>query len=214
MSRTEPIDWSLYLVTEESIPIESLVNIVEEAVLGGVTVVQLREKTSDGSVFYEKAVWLKRMLDRHSIPLIINDRIDIALAIEAAGVHIGQQDLPLTAAKKIIPEEMAIGVSVRNVDQALKAASNGANCIGVGSVFPTSTKKDANLLPAGMLEEICGMVTVPAVAIGGITLENICTISNSGIAGIAVVSEIMKAKDPRKAAEQLRLGFRGSSFEK
>ncbi|RFU60056.1 thiamine phosphate synthase [Bacillus sp. V59.32b] len=205
MSRSQPIDWSLYLVTEESVPIDRLLTIVQEAVLGGVTVVQLREKSSNGHVFYEKAARLKRMLDHHSVPLIINDRVDIALAVEAAGVHIGQKDLPLTAVKKIVPEEMAVGVSVQNVEQALEAAYNGADCIGVGAVFPTSTKKDANLLQKGMLEKICGAVAIPAVAIGGITLKNISTISNSGIAGIAVVSEIMKAKDPRKAAEQLRL---------
>lgn len=203
MSSLQPIDWSIYLVTEESVPLEQLLFIVEEAVLGGVTVVQLREKASDGNVFYQKADRLKNMLDSYSLPLIINDRVDIACAVGAAGVHVGQKDIPLQAVRKIIPEEMAVGVSVQTIQEALNAMNGGADYLGVGAVFPTTTKKDANLLPQGMLEKICSAASIPAVAIGGITVENISAISGSGIAGAAVVSAIMKAPDPKKAAEQL-----------
>lgn len=203
MSSLQPIDWSLYLVTEESVPLDQLLFIVEEAVLGGVTVVQLREKSSDGNVFYQKADRLKNLLDRHAVPLIINDRVDIACAVEAAGVHIGQKDIPIHSVRKIVPEEMEIGVSVQTIQEALQAMNDGADCLGVGAVFPTTTKKDANLLKPGMLEEICRAVSIPVVAIGGISSENISAISKSGIAGAAVVSAIMKAPDPKKAAQQL-----------
>ncbi|MBA9026042.1 MULTISPECIES: thiamine phosphate synthase [Bacillaceae] len=195
---------SLYLVTEESIPLEKLEQIIEEAILGGVTAVQLREKNSDGKIFYEKALKIKQLLANYSIPLFINDRVDLALAVGADGIHIGQGDIPLSVVKQLVPMSMKIGVSVKNVQQALKAEADGADYIGVGSVFPTSTKKDASMLQHGVLNMICQAVTIPAVAIGGITSANLPQILNSGISGAAIVSAIMKADDPRKAAEMLK----------
>ncbi|KMY51483.1 thiamine phosphate synthase [Peribacillus loiseleuriae] len=195
---------SLYLVTEESIPLERLEQIIEEAILGGVTAVQLREKTADGKTFYEKALKIKQLLTNYSIPLFINDRVDIALAVEADGIHIGQDDIPLSVVKKVVPLSMKIGVSVKNVQQALIAEAEGADYIGVGSVFPTATKKDASMLQHGTLKIICQAVTIPAVAIGGITTANLPQILDSGICGAAIVSAIMKADDPRQAAESLK----------
>lgn len=198
------IDYQLYLVTEESVPTEELVTIVEEAIRGGATVVQLREKRNSGKTFFEKAQRLKELTEKYSVPLIINDRVDVALAVKADGVHIGQKDLPLTEVRKIVPSSMLVGVSCRTLDEAMAAEKDGANYIGVGAVFPTSTKNDAKVLADGVLAEIINTVSIPVVAIGGITLENVAKISGLGISGVAVVSEIMKADRPFEAAKKLR----------
>lgn len=194
---------SLYLVTEESTPIELLEEIVEKAVKGGVTIVQLREKNSTGKVFYEKAKIVKELLDRYDVPLMINDRIDIALAVGASGVHIGQKDLPLPVVREMLPSTMKVGISVSTVEQAKEAEKNGADYIGVGAVYPTQSKKDARVLPEGMLLAITEAVNIPAVAIGGIKAENIHTLKDQGLAGVCVVSAIMGAKNPKEAAAAL-----------
>ncbi|MCK1984193.1 MULTISPECIES: thiamine phosphate synthase [Peribacillus] len=197
------IDLSLYLVTEESLAIEELTKIIAESVSGGVSIVQLREKNNSSLSFYNKASALKQLLNELSIPLIINDRVDIALAVAADGIHIGQDDLPLPVVKKMVPEDMIVGVSVSTLEEALEAERNGADYIGVGSVFPTKTKQDATLMAIGDLEEICRSVSIPAVAIGGITADNISELSASGLSGTAVVSAIMNAESPKNASESL-----------
>ncbi|MES1039378.1 thiamine phosphate synthase [Peribacillus simplex] len=197
------IDFSLYLVTEESLAIEELTKIIAESVSGGVSIVQLREKNNSSLSFYNKAFALKQLLNELSIPLIINDRVDIALAVAADGIHIGQDDLPLPVVKKMVPEDMIVGVSVSTLEEALEAERNGADYIGVGSVFPTKTKQDATLMAIGDLEEICRSVSIPAVAIGGITADNISDLSASGLSGTAVVSAIMNAESPKTASESL-----------
>ncbi|MDW7616914.1 thiamine phosphate synthase [Peribacillus simplex] len=197
------IDLSLYLVTEESIAIEELTKIIAESVSGGVSIVQLREKNNSSLSFYKKASALKQLLGELSIPLIINDRVDIALAVEADGIHIGQDDLPLPVIKQMVPDDMIVGVSVSTLEEALEAEQNGADYIGVGSVFPTKTKQDATLMAIEDLEEICRSVSIPAVAIGGITADNISSLSDSGLAGTAVVSAIMNADSPKIASELL-----------
>jgi thiamine-phosphate pyrophosphorylase len=197
------IDLSLYLVTEESIAIEELTKIIAESVSGGVSIVQLREKNNSSLSFYEKASALKQLLNELSIPLIINDRVDIALAVGADGIHIGQDDLPLPVVKKMVPEDMIVGVSVSTLEEALEAERNGADYIGVGSVFPTKTKQDATLMALEDLGEICRGVSIPAVAIGGITADNISALSDSGLSGTAVVSAIMNADNPKTASESL-----------
>ncbi|MDP1422060.1 thiamine phosphate synthase [Peribacillus simplex] len=197
------IDLSLYLVTEESIALEELTKIIAESVSGGVSIVQLREKNNSSLSFYKKASALKQLLNELSIPLIINDRVDIALAVAADGIHIGQDDLPLPVVKQMVPEDMIVGVSVSTLEEALEAERNGADYIGVGSVFPTKTKQDATLMAIGDLEEICRSVSIPAVAIGGITADNITALSNSGLSGTAVVSAIMNADSPKTASESL-----------
>lgn len=193
----------LYLVTDESTQVEALLNIVEDAVKGGVTMVQLREKNSTGKDFYDKAKKLKAVLDRYDVPLFINDRIDIALAVDASGVHIGQKDLPLLVVKEMLPLSMIVGISVSTVEQAKEAEKNGADYIGVGAVFPTETKKDARVLPAGRLSAIIEAVNIPAFAIGGIKPENIHTLKKQGLAGVSVVSAIMGAEQPERAASEL-----------
>ncbi|MCY8936360.1 thiamine phosphate synthase [Peribacillus frigoritolerans] len=197
------IDLSLYLVTEESIAIEELTKIIAQSVSGGVSIVQLREKNNSSLSFYEKASALKQLLNELSIPLIINDRVDIALAVGADGIHIGQDDLPLPIVKKMVPEDMIVGVSVSTLEEALEAERNGADYIGVGSVFPTKTKQDATLMALEDLGEICRGVSIPAVAIGGITADNISALSDSGLSGTAVVSAIMNADNPKTASESL-----------
>ncbi|MGY3315698.1 thiamine-phosphate pyrophosphorylase [Peribacillus simplex] len=197
------IDVSLYLVTEESIAIEELTKIIAESVSGGVSIVQLREKNNSSLSFYKKASELKQLLSELSIPLIINDRVDIALAVEADGIHIGQDDLPLPVIKQMVPDDMIVGVSVSTLEEALEAEQNGADYIGVGSVFPTKTKQDATLMAIEDLEEICRSVSIPAVAIGGITADNISSLSDSGLSGTAVVSAIMNADSPKIASELL-----------
>ncbi|MBS4189553.1 thiamine phosphate synthase [Bacillus sp. FJAT-49705] len=201
-------NYILYLVTEESVPVEELLFKVEEGVKGGVTIVQLREKLSSGNLFYEKAKRLKELLAQYQVPLIINDRIDVALAIDAEGVHIGQNDIPLTAVKEIVPDSMIVGISVSTVAEAIEAEKNGADYLGVGSMFPTQSKSDAEVLPSGMLDSILKTVSIPIVAIGGIQLNNIAEIRDKNIAGIAVVSGIMKAEDPFLAAKAFRNSFR------
>ncbi|MBD8134312.1 thiamine phosphate synthase [Peribacillus frigoritolerans] len=197
------IDLSLYLVTEESIAIEELTKIIAQSVSGGVSIVQLREKNNSSLSFYKKASALKQLLNELSIPLIINDRVDIALAVGAEGIHIGQDDLPLPVVKKMVPEDMIVGVSVSTLEEALEAERNGADYIGVGSVFPTKTKQDATLMALEDLGEICRGVSIPAVAIGGITADNISALSDSGLSGTAVVSAIMNADNPKTASESL-----------
>nr|WP_225988957.1 thiamine phosphate synthase [Peribacillus frigoritolerans] len=193
----------MYLVTEESIAIEELTRIIAESVSGGVSIVQLREKNNSSLSFYEKASALKQLLNELSIPLVINDRVDIALAVGADGIHIGQDDLPLPVVKKMVPEDMIVGVSVSTLEEALEAERNGADYIGVGSVFPTKTKQDATLMALEDLGEICRGVSIPAVAIGGITADNMSALSDSGLSGTAVVSAIMNADNPKAASESL-----------
>lgn len=195
---------SLYLVTEESVPLDTLLDIIKKSIAGGVDVVQLREKSSSGKIFYEKALAIKQLLRNTGVPLIINDRVDVALAIEADGVHVGQSDLPLQAVKKMIPDTMIVGISARNLEEALEAEKNGADYIGVGALFSTSSKHDAKVLPEGMLEKICRQVSIPVIAIGGLTAERIKTLSNSRISGAAVVSALMKAENPEQAAKVLK----------
>ncbi|MEK4148062.1 thiamine phosphate synthase [Robertmurraya sp. FSL W8-0741] len=194
----------LYLVTEESIPLPELLAIVEEAIKGGVSAVQLREKTNSGKLFFEKALKLKELTSHYKVPLYINDRVDIALAVGADGIHVGQEDLPLTSIKQIIPSTVNVGVSAGSVEEAIAAEKDGADYIGVGAVFPTASKDDAKVLAEGELEKIIQAVSIPVVAIGGIKLNNLERLKDLPITGIAIVSEIMKADSPRKAASLLR----------
>lgn len=200
------IDYSLYLVTDESVQTEKLLHVVGEAIEGGVRIVQLREKSSDGNVFYEKAMKLKKFIKEKypHVPLIINDRVDIAIAVGADGVHVGQKDLPVEAVREIVPETMIVGVSVSNVSEAKEAEENGADYLGVGPVYWTKTKKEKEALPEGTLEEVAKSVSIPVVAIGGLKVHNIETVRSEYVAGIAVVSGIMQAENPREAAEAYR----------
>lgn len=198
-----PFDLTLYLVTDPSAG-EKTEEIVKAAVAGGVTMVQLREKTAGSLCFYERALRLKRVTCEAGVPLIINDRTDIMLAADADGLHVGQSDLPAAVARRLIGPDKILGVSAHNVEEAVRAEKDGADYLGVGAVFPTATKKDAESVSYETLKEICETVSIPVVAIGGIGEKNIGKLAGSSIRGIAVVSAIMNAENPEKQSYILK----------
>ena len=197
------IDLSLYLVTDKSDDVEKFLNTIEEAIKGGVTVVQIREKTADTLDFYNLALQVKEITTKYDVPLIINDRVDVALAIDADGVHVGQSDMPCDVTRKLIGEDKILGVSAATIEEAKKAERDGADYIGTGAVFPTKTKDDAPSITKEDLKEITESINIPTVAIGGITLENASQLKDTGIAGLSVVSAIMSSDNPKKSSEEL-----------
>lgn len=199
------MDYSLYLVTDRALAGErDFEDLVGRAIRGGCTLVQLREKEASSGEFYERALRLKKVTDYFHVPLIIDDRIDIMLAVDAAGVHLGQSDLPAEAARQIIGPDKILGVSVRTVEDAENAESDGADYLGVGAVYPTTTKGDAEKVSREELEKICSTVSIPVVAIGGLNARNIPSLEGSGISGVAVVSAIMAQDRPEEAARLLK----------
>ena len=198
------LDLSLYLVTDKRNKTdEEFLEIIEEAIKGGTTVVQIREKEGETLDFYNLALKVKEITSKYNVPLIVNDRIDVALAIKSEGVHIGQTDMPADVARSLIGDEMILGVSASTVEEARKAEKDGADYIGTGAVFPTATKDDAPSITKDDLKEVTGSINIPTVAIGGITLKNANELAGTGIAGISVVSAIMNSKDPKTASENL-----------
>ena len=197
------IDLSLYLVTDNSDDVEKFLNTIEEAIKGGVSVVQIREKTADTLEFYNLALQVKEITTKYNVPLIINDRVDVALAIDADGVHVGQSDMPCDITRKLIGEDKILGVSAATIEEAKKAERDGADYIGTGAVFPTKTKDDAPSITKENLKEITESINIPTVAIGGITLENASQLKDTGIAGLSVVSAIMSSDNPKKSSEEL-----------
>lgn len=196
------IDYGIYLITDSKIAKrEDIPNIVEESIEGGCTIVQVREKSSSSLEFYKLAIKIREITKKHEVPLIINDRIDIALAVDADGVHLGQSDIPLKIAKKILPKDKIIGISASNLDDALKAEKDGADYLGVGAVFPTKTKKDTDYVSLDLLKEIKEKVSIPIVAIGGIKENNVKELENMD--GVAIVSEIMGAKNPKEKTKAI-----------
>lgn len=199
------IDYRLYLVTNSAVISDMpLITAVEQAILGGVTLVQLREKNLDSRAFFEQAISVKQVCDKHGIPLLINDRVDIALAVGADGVHIGQADLPAEVVRRLIGDDKILGVTAKTVKQAIYAEQAGANYLGVGAVFGTTTKADAQPISHDTLKEICQAMTIPVVAIGGITADNILQLQGTGMAGVAVVSGILGQPDIKTASKNLR----------
>lgn len=197
-------DYSLYLVTDRGcMSTPTLCEAVEQAILGGVTIVQLREEETSSMDFYRLAKQVKCVTDRHQIPLIINNRADIALAAGAAGVHVGQRDLPASAARKLIGPKRLLGVSASTVEEAVQAQKDGADYLGVGAMFPTRTKSDARLVSLCELQAIRQAVSIPIVVIGGINRENAALFPGMGIDGLAVISAILTRPDIRLAASEL-----------
>lgn len=196
---------TLYAVTDRRWlkPEQTLPEQVEQAILGGVTVVQLREKHATPEEFRQLAIAVKEVTDRYNVPLLINDNIDVALAVDAAGAHVGQEDLEAGEARRQLGEKKVIGVSARTVEQALAAEQAGADYLGVGAVFPTGSKGDAERVSMDTLQEICKAVHIPVVAIGGIDADNMPQLQNSGIVGVAVISAIFAQQDVKAAAERL-----------
>ena len=200
------IDFSLYLVTDRDLSCgRSTVEVVEAAVAGGVSCVQLREKHCSTREFITQARALKRFLKSKKIPLIINDRLDVALAVEADGLHLGQQDMTISDARKISGTSLIIGISAESVDDALRAEKEGADYIGISPVFATPTKSDT-APPLGLegVKTIRKMIAIPIVGIGGINRQNALSVITAGADGIAVVSAIVGAKDPKDAAFELK----------
>lgn len=200
------LDLSLYLVTDRSLSLgRKLEWMVEEAVKGGVTVVQLREKDCTTREFIELACALKQKLCSYNVPLLINDRVDVALAADADGVHIGQSDMPYAMARKLLGSEKIIGLSVENLEQVYEANKLDVDYIGISPVFSTNTKTDT-ATPFGIegIKQVMAVSKHPAVAIGGINSENATAIMQAGANGIAVVSAICSANDPYQAALQLK----------
>lgn len=199
------MDYTLYLVTDRILTgARDFDDLVGRAVRGGCTLVQLREKDASSGELYERALRLKRVTDYFHVPLIIDDRVDIMLAVDAAGVHLGQSDLPAEAARRLIGPDKILGVSARTVEEAEAAESAGADYLGVGAVFPTATKTDAEPVARETLAAICAAVRIPVVAIGGLNAKNIPLLEGSGISGAAVVSAVMGAEDPEEAARKLK----------
>lgn len=199
------IDYKLYLVTDrEMFKNRDIFSAVEMAIKGGVTLIQLREKDITTEEFYKIALKLKEITSRHNVSLIINDRLDIALAIDADGVHVGQQDMPAAVARKIIGNDKILGVSAATLQEAKKAEEDGADYVGIGAVFPTSTKDDARAVNINELIKIKKALNIPVVAIGGISEKNIELLAPAKIDGVAVISAILGKEDVKAASESLR----------
>lgn len=208
MTMKNKIDYTLYLCTDRdlmsSVTIEEN---VELAIKGGCTVIQLREKNCSSKEFYDLAVSVKKITDKYNVPLIINDRVDIAMAVDAAGVHIGQSDLPADVVRRIIGDDKIIGVSTAKLDEALKAVKDGADYLGVGAMYSTDTKTDARPVTMEELKEIRKNVDIPIVVIGGINMNTLGNFKNMGIDGLAVVSAIVAQPDVEKAAKDMYEAF-------
>ena len=196
----------LYAVTDRTwLNGRSLEGAVEQAILGGVTCVQLREKDMDDDELIGEASKLAEICHRHNVPLIVNDNFIAAMKSGADGVHVGIEDAPVKEIRRIAGENFIIGATAKTVEQAKRAEADGADYLGVGAVFPSPTKKNALRITPDMLREICSSVKIPAVAIGGISHDNVREIKDCGQVGIAVVSAVFAAEDIRKAAEELLL---------
>lgn len=195
----------LYAVTDRSWSHEAgLCRQVEAALQNGVTCLQLREKNLNEEEFLKEALEIGRLCRQYGVPFIINDNVEIAIKCQADGIHIGQEDMDLKQVRNLVGEHMVVGVSAHTVEEARTAQENGADYLGLGSVFSTSTKKDVQEMSAHTLRAICQSVTIPTVAIGGISEKNIHLLKGSQVDGIAVVSAIFKAPDPGKAAAKLK----------
>lgn len=195
----------LYAVTDSAwVGRQSLAQQVESALKGGVTCVQLREKSLNEADFLKEALEIKALCKQYGVPFFINDNVDVAIRCGADGIHVGQEDTQAAQVRKLVGEHMMIGVSVHSVEEALQAVENGADCLGVGAMFPTATKPDASAVPLDVLRDICQAVSVPVVAIGGIGKANLPQLSKAGVDGVALVSAIFAAEDIEQECRELR----------
>mgnify|MGYP000119338026 FL=1 len=186
----------LYLVTNRyQDSLENFLEKVETACRSGVTIIQLREKNLTTNQYYQLAKQVKEITDAYQVPLIIDDRLDVCLAVDAAGLHIGDDELPVSVARKVLGPEKILGVTAKTVKRALEAETSGADYLGTGAIFPTTTKENAPITLISTLKTICQTVAIPVVAIGGLTSENIDQLAATGIAGVAVVRDLMQAED-------------------
>ena len=195
----------LYAVTDRAwVGRQSLYEQVEAALKGGATCVQLREKALNDEDFLREALELSALCRRYQVPFFINDNVDVAIRCHADGIHVGQEDMQAAQVRRRVGPDMMIGVSVHSVAEALEAVRNGADCLGVGAVFATSTKTDVQVMPRQTLRAICAAVEIPVVAIGGINRDNLAALAGTGVDGVALVSAIFGAEDIESACRQLR----------
>lgn len=198
-------DLLLYAVTDRHwLGGRRLADVVRESLEGGVTFLQLREKELDDEAFLREAVELRGLCREFGVPFVVNDNVDVAIAADADGVHVGQDDMEAGDVRAKVGPDKIVGVSAQTVEQAVLAERRGADYLGVGAVFPTGSKADAVEVGRGTLEAICAAVSIPVVAIGGITRENAAELAGTGICGLAVISAIYAQKDIRKAAAELK----------
>ena len=196
----------LYVVTDRTwVGKQSLYEQIENAILGGATIVQLREKNLSKDEFLEEAIKVKELCNRYNVPLIINDNVDIAIKSGADGVHVGIEDVPVGEIRKKVGDDFIIGATAKTIEQAMNAEREGANYLGVGAIFPSLTKKNAIRITKEQLKEICSSVDIPVVAIGGITYENVLEVKGGGMDGIAVVSAVFGAENIVEATEKLKI---------
>lgn len=202
-------DTSLYFITDSTgFSEEEFLQRVEAALQGGVSLLQLREKAGSTRECIELAEKVHVIAKKYSVPLIIDDRLDVAMAIDAEGVHLGQSDMPVVTARKLWGEEKIIGATAKTVEQAVEAYEQGADYLGVGAIFPTTTKVKTILTSVDTVRDICNAVPIPVNAIGGLNKDNIDVLQGVPIAGICVVSAVMKADDPEFAVDELRKSMR------
>lgn len=199
------VDYTLYLCTDSGLmSCATVEESVEKAVLGGCSVVQLREKTASSLELFQLAQRVKRVTDKYGVPLIINDRLDICQAVDAAGVHLGQSDMPCAVARRILGADKMIGVSAATPEEAAKAQADGADYLGVGAVFPTSTKTNTRKVTPEIVRSIRSAVQIPFVVIGGVNADNIRQLYGLGINGAAVISAVVAQPDITAAAQRMR----------
>ena len=200
------INYSIYLVTDHNcLQGRDFLGCIENALQGGVTLVQLREKNVDGGIFLQRAVAVKNLCDKYNVPLLINDRIDVALACKAAGVHLGQDDIPPSLARAILGPDAIIGVSAHSCEEALAAEKDGADYLGVGAVFPTNSKDDASEVGLNMLKEIRQISKLPIVGIGGINAQNYTQVRAAGAQGAAIISGILGVNNIEDEVSKIKM---------
>ena len=198
-------DSSMYFITDSTnYSEEEFLYRVEQALMGGITLLQLREKDKSTREYMDLAEKVHTLTKKYNVPLIIDDRVDVALAIDAEGVHVGQCDMPVSIARKLMGDDKIVGATTKTVPQALEAYEQGADYLGVGAIYPTTTKVKTVLTSTETLGNICSAVPIPVNAIGGLNKDNIDVLKGIPIAGICVVSAIMKADDPKQAAVELQ----------
>ncbi|RGI30336.1 thiamine phosphate synthase [Melissococcus sp. OM08-11BH] len=196
---------TLYVVTNsDGLSDEAFIEKVEQACQNGVTLVQLREKKASTQEFYQKALAIKKVTDKYHVPLIINDRVDVCLAVDADGVHIGDDELPVDVTRRLIGPDKWLGVSAKTAKRALEAKEQGVDYLGVGAIFPTKTKENAPTTDISILQEIIHTSQLPVVAIGGIKEDNMHKLNETDISGVAIVSDIMQADDVAKKTQVLK----------
>lgn len=198
------LDTTLYFITDSTgLDRDDFLRITEAALSGGATIVQIREKNKTTREYIDFAADVHKLTQKYNVPLIIDDRIDVALAVGAEGVHLGQTDMPIDVARSILGDGFIIGATTKTVEQAKEAQAKGADYLGVGAIYPTTTKVQTVLTPVSTLIDICKAVDIPVNAIGGLNKDNVYVLENTGISGLCVVSAIMKAQDPKDETETL-----------